>query len=178
MLKEAARCRCGPRADVFSTLVSRSLWGLAVVRSVGGWSGGDVRMWLVRRSGCDPVLVPFIWNLAPHKNETPLANPANRHPPYGQFASHKRLSNGVKERAAHSALMLEARTTLPHFSVSSAISLPNSAGVIGMVTPPRSARRALNLGSVRPPLISLLSRSTISLGVFLGAPIPFQPLAS
>ncbi len=43
---------------------------------------------------------------------------------------------------------------------------------------PRSARRALILGSARPALISLLSLSTISAGVFFGAPMPNQPLTS
>src|SRR6476661_9706815 len=39
-------------------------------------------------------------------------------------------------RRLHSGLMLAARTTLPHFSVSSAMSLPKSAGV-----PPRTKLR-------------------------------------
>src|SRR5262249_34244540 len=47
----------------------------------------------------------------------------------------------------HSALMLAARITLPHFSVSSATSFPNSAGVIGMGSPASSARRVCNFGS-------------------------------
>src|SRR5260370_30454838 len=74
--------------------------------------------------------------------------------------------------------MLAARTTLPHFSTSSARNLPNSADVIGIGTPPRSVSRALILGSGRPALICLLSLSTISTGVFLGAPTPNQTLAS
>src|SRR5262249_55428489 len=49
----------------------------------------------------------------------------------------------------HSPLMLAARITLPHFSVSSAMNLPNSAGIIGIGTPPRSARLAFILGSLR-----------------------------
>ena len=69
-----------------------------------------------------------------------------------------------------SALMLRARITLPHFSVSSAIILPKSAGESASTSPPRSARRALILGSARPALISLLSFSTISAGVAFGAP--------
>ena len=40
--------------------------------------------------------------------------------------------------------------------------------------PPRSASRALILGSARAALISLLSLSMISAGVFLGAPTPNQ----
>ncbi len=41
----------------------------------------------------------------------------------------------------YSALMLAARITSPHFLVSSIISFPNSAGDIGMGSPPSSARR-------------------------------------
>src|ERR1700736_4068484 len=74
--------------------------------------------------------------------------------------------------------MLAARTTLAHFSTSSARNLPNSADVIGIGTLPTSASRAFILGSARPALISLLSLSTISAGVFLGAPAPNHTLAS
>src|SRR6516162_2146091 len=75
-----------------------------------------------------------------------------------------------RRRAEHySALMLADLITLPHFSVSSAMSLPKSAGDIGIGTPPRSAR---------PALIASLSLSTISAGVFLGTPTPYQKLAS
>ena len=74
--------------------------------------------------------------------------------------------------------MLAARTTLPHFSVSSAMSLPKSAGEPASTVLPRSAMRALILVSARPALISRLSLSTISAGVPLGAPMPNQPLAS
>ena len=42
-----------------------------------------------------------------------------------------------------SGLMLAARITLPHFSVSSAISFPKSAGESASAAPPRSASRAL-----------------------------------
>jgi hypothetical protein len=48
--------------------------------------------------------------------------------------------------AGHSALMLAARITLPHFSVSAAISLPKSAGDPGSAVPPNSSS-ALILGS-------------------------------
>jgi hypothetical protein len=47
----------------------------------------------------------------------------------------------------HSGLMLAARITLPHFSVSSAMSLPKSAGEPGRTVPPRSPNRAFILGS-------------------------------
>src|SRR5262249_40521744 len=71
-----------------------------------------------------------------------------------------------QDRADHSALILAARMTLPHFSVSSARSLPKSVDVIGRGTVPRSASRAFILGSARAALISLLSRSMISAGTF------------
>src|SRR5262249_33088525 len=78
----------------------------------------------------------------------------------------------------HSDLMPANLITLAHFSVSSAISFPKSAGDPGSATPPRSARRAFILGSSRAALTSLLSLSTISAGVALGAPRPDQLLAS
>jgi hypothetical protein len=78
----------------------------------------------------------------------------------------------------HCALMLAARITLPHFSVSSAMNLPKSAGEPASTVAPKSASRALIVGSASPALISLLSLSMISVGVFLGAPTPKKPLAS
>jgi hypothetical protein len=75
------------------------------------------------------------------------------------------------------SLILAARITLPHFSVSSAMSLPKSVAEPESVIPPRSANRAFILGSARPALISLLSLLMISAGVVLGAPIPYQELA-
>jgi hypothetical protein len=56
----------------------------------------------------------------------------------------------------YSRLMLAARITLPHFSVSAAMRLPKSAGEPAIAMPPRSANRAFILGSARPALISLL----------------------
>src|SRR5262249_28736699 len=88
------------------------------------------------------------------------------------------LRNIWLERADHSALMPANFTTLPHFSVSSAMSLPKSVDESASGVLPRSAIRALILGSARPALISRLSLSIISAGVFLGAPRPIQPLAS
>src|SRR6516165_2925243 len=84
----------------------------------------------------------------------------------------------VLDRRDHSALMLAARITLPHFSVSAAMNFPKSAGEPGRGVPPKSASRAFIFGSARAALISLLSFSTISAGVFLGAPTPLHPLAS
>src|SRR5262245_769597 len=78
----------------------------------------------------------------------------------------------------HSGLMPANLITLPHFSVSSAMSLPKSVEEPGSTFPPRSASRAFNLGSESAALISVLSLSMISLGVFFGAPTPNQALAS
>ena len=55
--------------------------------------------------------------------------------------------------------MPENLTTLPHFSVSSAISFPNSAGEPGRTVPPTSTSRALVLELAKAALISLLSVS-------------------
>src|SRR4029077_1297621 len=78
----------------------------------------------------------------------------------------------TREDQSHPALMLIARITLPHFSVSSAMNLPKSAGDNANTVPPKSGIRAFILGSARPALISLLSLSTISAGVPFGAPTP------
>src|SRR5215471_861645 len=84
----------------------------------------------------------------------------------------------LRPRLHPSGLMLAARITLPHFSVSSAMSLPNSAGVIGVGSTPTSKSRAFSFVSARPALTSLLSLSTMSGGVLLGAPTPYHPAAS
>jgi hypothetical protein len=55
-----------------------------------------------------------------------------------------------------SGLICAVRITSRHFSVSSAISLPKSAGEPGSAVAPRSAIRALILGSASPAFISLL----------------------
>src|SRR5262249_47430086 len=81
------------------------------------------------------------------------------------------------ERAAsaHSALMLAARITLAHFSVSSAMNLPKSVGEPASAVPPRSASRAFMLGSARAALLSLWSTSA---RWFSGPPTQTQVLAS
>src|SRR5262245_61321624 len=84
----------------------------------------------------------------------------------------------ARRQPVHSALMPANLITLAHFSVSSAMSLPKSAGEPAITVPPSSAIRALILGSARAALISLLSRLTISAGVFVGAPTPNQALDS
>ena len=77
----------------------------------------------------------------------------------------------VLDRRDHSALMLAARMTLPHFSVSSAISFPKSPGEPERTLIPRSANRALTTGLARPALIAWLSVLMTSAGVFLGGKV-------
>ena len=72
----------------------------------------------------------------------------------------------------YSALISANLITLAHFLVSLLINVPNSAGEPDSSVPPSEVSRALSLGSARPALISLLSLSTTSGGVFLGAPTP------
>src|SRR5262245_12322963 len=74
--------------------------------------------------------------------------------------------------------MPENLITLAHFSVSSAVNLPNSAGVIGMGTPPSSAMRVFILGSANAARTVWLMVATISAGVFLGAQRAYHWLAS
>jgi hypothetical protein len=64
----------------------------------------------------------------------------------------------------YSALVPEALTTLPHFSVSSAISLPKSAGEPGRTVPPKSASERNHLVALRKEQrIGISQHSTNSL---------------
>src|SRR5262245_64115471 len=65
----------------------------------------------------------------------------------------------------HPRLMPTDFTTLPHFSVSSAMSLPKSTGEPGRAVAPSSASRVLILGSARNALTYLLSVSVMFFGV-------------
>src|SRR5215831_5836501 len=94
-----------------------------------------------------------------------------------QFAE-RRLWNIDQLRRLHSGLILAARTTCPHFSVSPTMSLPKSAGEPTSTVAPKSESLVLIFGSTRAALISLLSLSMISDGVFLGTPMPYHWLAS
>ena len=78
----------------------------------------------------------------------------------------------------HSGLMPANLMTLPHFCVSSAIKFPKSAAEPGSNDAPRSVNRAFATGSANIALIAVLSLSTISAGVPLGATRPYQALAS
>src|SRR5262249_28714704 len=77
-------------------------------------------------------------------------------------------------------LMPATLITLAHFAVSSAMSLPKSAGAPASTIPPMSARRSMIFGSARPALGSLFRGSTIAAGGFLcpgGAHHGAAPLA-
>src|SRR5262249_36603992 len=68
-----------------------------------------------------------------------------RHSPNGRY--------GTSARASQSGLMLAARMTLPHFSVSSAMSLPKSVGEPVSTVPPRSAIFHVRIGESRIDLL-------------------------
>src|SRR5262245_61658639 len=78
----------------------------------------------------------------------------------------------------HYGLMLAAKITLPHFMVSSAISLAKSAGEPGRPVAQSLASSDWKLASVRLALYCVLHILMISAGVFLVAPMPYQLLAS
>src|SRR5882757_255681 len=78
----------------------------------------------------------------------------------------------------HSSATPADLITLVHLSVSLAMNVLNSAGVIGIGSTPRSASRALSLGSASALLVAAFSVSTIPAGVFFGAPSAYQPSAS
>src|SRR5580700_1322331 len=85
---------------------------------------------------------------------------------------------GAADDRPQSGLMPANLITLAHFSVSAVMNFWHSAGVMGIGMMPRSANRALSLGSVRTALTSVLSTSVISAGVPFGAPSPCQVRAS
>src|SRR6516225_5945872 len=58
----------------------------------------------------------------------------------------------------YSALILAARMTLPHFSVSLAMNLAKSAGEPASAVAPHSARRAFTWGSSKPRIDRLIER--------------------
>src|SRR2546430_16922925 len=86
--------------------------------------------------------------------------------------------NMIGQPYDQSALAPESFTTLAHFSVSCAMSLPKSSGEPGMAMPPRSANRAFTLESARPALTSRFNLWTMSAAVPVGPPSPYQALAS
>src|SRR5712671_5846337 len=125
----------------------------------------------VRRLAHHGVLRPYA------SGRERLSIPAfqNEHFSWKWLSWTKRVSpNGTygisaRDCSRQSDLAPENFTALAHFSVSSAMSLPKSAGEPGSGTP-KSASRAFIFGSTRAALISLLSLSTIAESVLLGAP--------
>src|SRR5215468_4963540 len=93
------------------------------------------------------------------------------------FAELEVMEYAPRARRPHYGLMLAAKITLPHFMVSSAISLAKSAGEPGSTDAPRLASRAWRLASARLALTCVFNLLMISAGVFLGAPMPYQLLA-
>src|SRR5262245_25488480 len=104
----------------------------------------------------------------------------------GQLATHHSITSSAREHPRfrrtghygistaerpHSALMPANLITLAHFSVSSTMNIPSSAGEPRNIVQPRSASRACILASVRTASASLLRRPTISAGVFLRKPM-------
>src|SRR5262249_18437234 len=89
--------------------------------------------------------------------------------PLGRLTRQKGGPTSALHGALQSALRFAVRTTFPHFSVSSEICFAKSDGDPPNTVAPRSANRAFNFESASPALISRLSLSTISAGVFLGA---------
>src|SRR6516165_5816032 len=95
----------------------------------------------------------------------------------GKF--HSALLDGRRSASRHhSSLLFAARITLPHFSISSVMSFPKSAGEPGSGVLPKLASREFIFGSAKAALTSLLSLLMISVGVFLGAPRPHTAVAS
>src|SRR5262249_41738145 len=78
----------------------------------------------------------------------------------------------------HSALMPANLITLAHFSVSSTMNIPSSAGEPRNIVQPRLASRACILASVRTASASLLRRPMISEGVVLRKPMANHWLAT
>jgi hypothetical protein len=68
------------------------------------------------------------------------------------------------DNSIYSGLILAARITLRHLSVSSTMSFANSAAEIGITIPPSSSSRSLTLEATRTALLSL---STISVAFVL-----------
>src|SRR5262249_38440101 len=179
-------------------LESRSAFGRkAVLRALCGgpsFSGGDDQRRRTRVAGATGALaagaprprcrdlrlaaLAGLRSAAGSAIEEAQAPPARPHFLYRGPTHPRHYCLGAGAGRPPSGLMLAARITLPHFSVSAARSRSNSAGEPASTVPPRSTKRALILGSASAALISLLSLSTISAGVFLGAPMPNSEIAS
>src|SRR5262245_12833036 len=97
---------------------------------------------------------------------------------YRREADMNRIYEYAPKLVVYSGLMPVSFTTLAHFSVSARQSLPNSSGLITIIRPPTSVRRALRRASASPALISRLSVAMIAAGVPVGTAMPVQPLTA
>src|SRR6516165_954230 len=88
-----------------------------------------------------------------------------------------RMDLAISEQV-HSDLIRANFITLAHFSKSSAMNLPNSAGDVAIGSTPKLTSCAFSLGSARATFVAALTLLTMWAGVFLGAPRPYQPIAS
>ena len=70
---------------------------------------------------------------------------------------------GISREIAYIGLMLAATITLPHFLVSSEMSLPKSAGEPPSTMPPRLASRALNLAKSFARIVAVNRQLQVSL---------------
>src|SRR5690606_20350817 len=130
---------------------------------------GGTTMWWARQDS----------NLQPDRYERPaltieLRAPPRTAAPGGRQRCGPRLQGVLQSRnaAAQSTETPANSTTLRHFSVSSATSLPNSAGLIGLGTPPTAASFAASFGSFSASPTALFSFAMISGGVPLGTEMP------
>src|SRR5215475_14371892 len=98
--------------------------------------------------------------------------------PLGSAFVEREVMECLVGAAGHSGLMLAARITLLHFSVSLTMKVSKSAEEPANIALPRSERRACTWGSARIALISLLSLSTIAPGVLLRRAMAHHWLAS
>src|SRR5262249_48507103 len=145
--------------------------GLAITRKLARMMGGDVTVASEPGKGSVFTVRLIIRTQRLRRRRAMRWHPTTRNSDNGSY--------GISAvPGSYSSLILAARTTFPHFSVSSAMSLPKSAGEPGSAVAPHSASRAFILGSARAALTSVLSFATISAGPVLGAPMPYQLLVS
>src|SRR5215510_8587150 len=138
----------------------------------------------------DPLLCQIAQNVHPIDLRTAHQNHRHRPPAPHPIRKPGRVTSlsGVYTRGSrngiygtsgdHSGLMPANLITFAHFSVSLAMRFLKAAGDSTRGVAPNPAMRAFILGSTRATLISLLSVSRMSTGVFLGAPMPNHTLTS
>src|SRR5262245_44644089 len=124
----------------------------------------DCTLWQLDRAVCSRTMCDPIGSAA-----APAAS---------RFLILDRLLEFMEYLGSQSGFAPENFTTLSHFFVSSAMSLPKSAGEPGCTEPPSPTSRAVILGSATAAFISLFSLSMIAAGVLLGTAIPYRAVDS